>query len=292
MSKSRAPTAKTWHYLKTEFLTETAAAALLALGICVFSAPNRIVGGGLSGIASVTYILFGLPIGTVSLALNIPLLLLGWQKLGRRFILRTLRITVIMSVIMDAVTALVPPYTGELLLAAVFGGMFSGAGLGIILMRGDSTGGTDIIVMLIKKNRPHLSFGFIVLMTDCAVVLMAAIAYRSIDTILYGTVMIYVSTVVIDRIIDGADARKMVLIITREEAAVTGALLTGLERGVTVLAAQGGFSREPISVLLCVVDKRQVFKLKALVRENDGSAFVVITHATETLGTGFKQLLD
>ncbi|MEA5134585.1 MAG: YitT family protein [Candidatus Fimivivens sp.] len=292
MKQSRAPTAMVWQYLKTEFITETAAAALLALGICVFSAPNRIVGGGLSGIASVLFILFGLPIGTVSLALNIPLLLLGWRKLGHRFILRTLRITVIMSVIMDATTALVPPYTGELLLAAVFGGVFTGAGLGIILMHGDSTGGTDIIVMLIKKKYPHLSFGFIVLITDCAVVLMAAIAYRSMDTILYGTVMIYASTVVIDRIIDGADARKLVLIITHEEQAVTQSLLSGLGRGVTVLSAQGGYSRAQISVLLCVVDKRQIFQLKALVRKNDGSAFVIIAHATETLGTGFKQLLD
>ncbi len=290
MKQGRTPTAKTWHYLKTEFLTETAAAALLALGICVFSAPNRIVGGGLSGIASVFYILFGLPIGTLSLAMNIPLLLLGWRKLGHRFIWRTLRITVIVSVLMDTMTALVPPYTGEPLLAAVFGGVFSGAGLGLILMNGDSTGGTDIIVMLIKKNRPHLSFGFIVLVTDCAVVLMAAVAYRSMDTILYGTVMIYASTVVIDRIIEGADARKLVLIITREEKAVTESLLTGLERGVTVLNALGGFSREPISVLLCVVDKRQIFKLKTIVRKNDSSAFVVITHAAETLGTGFKQL--
>lgn len=292
MKNRSTPTAKTWQYFKTEFLIEAAAAVLLALGICLFSAPNRIVGGGISGIASVLFILFGAPIGTVSLALNIPLLLLGWRKLGHRFILRTLRITVIMSVIMDAVTALLPPYAGEPLIAAVFGGVLSGAGLGIILMRGDSTGGTDILVMLVKKSRPHLSFGFIVLLTDCAVVLLAAIAYRNIDTILYGTVMIYASTVVIDRIIDGADARKLVLIITREEAAVTGALLTGLERGVTVLDALGGFSREPISVLLCVTDKRQIFALKSLVRQHDSGAFVVITHAAETLGAGFKRLAD
>ncbi|MFV0498264.1 MAG: YitT family protein [Candidatus Fimivivens sp.] len=292
MKQEKTPTSKTRHYFKTEFFTETAAAALLALGICVFSAPNRIVGGGISGIASVLFILFGLPIGTVSLALNIPLLLLGWRILGRRFILRTLRITVIMSLIMDATTALVPPYNGEPLLASVFGGVFAGAGLGIILMRGDSTGGTDIIVMLIKKKHPHFSFGFIVLITDCAVVLMAAIVYRSADTILYGTVMIYVSTVVIDRIIDGADVRKLALIVTREQQAVTQALLTELERGVTVLSAQGGYSRASIAVLLCVVDKRQNFKLKALVRQNDNSAFVIITHATEALGTGFKQHWD
>lgn len=292
MENRSTPTAKTWQYFKTEFLIETAAAVLLALGICLFSAPNRIVGGGISGIASVLFVLFGAPIGTVSLLLNIPLLILGWQKLGRRFILRTLRITVIVSVILDTVTALFPPYNGEPLIAAVFGGVFSGAGLGIILMRGDSTGGTDILVMLIKKLRPHLSFGFIVLITDCAVVLMAAIAYRSIDTILYGSVMIWASTAVIDRIVEGADARKLVLIVTREEAAVTKALMAGLERGVTVLNALGGFSREPISVLLCVTDKRQIFALKSLVRQHDDRAFVVITHATETLGTGFKRLVD
>ena len=292
MTQNNTPTAKVRHYFKTEFLTEIAAAALMALGICVFSAPNRIVGGGVSGIASVLFILFGMPIGTSTLIMNIPLLIIGWKGLGQRFIIRTLRITVIVSVVMDTVTFLLPAYEGEQLLATVFGGIFSGAGLGIILMHGDSTGGTDIIVMLIKKYRPYLSLGYIVLLTDCAVVLLAAIAYRSIDTILYGTVMIYTATVVIDRIVVGADARELVLVITRNRSEVTNALLNGLERGVTVLDAQGGYSGRPISLLICVVERRQLFVLKKLVNQHDRSAFVVIARATETLGTGFKHILD
>lgn len=292
MKQKMTPTSKVRHYFKNEFLTETAAAAMMALGICIFSAPNRIVGGGLSGIASVLYVMFGFPIGTTTLLMNIPLLLIGWHKLGKRFIFRTLRITVIVSLIMDVVAAKLPFYEGEQLLAALFGGVLLGAGLGIILMHGDSTGGTDIIVMLIKKSHPHISLGNIVLITDCIVVLMAAVTYHNMDTILYGTVMIYASTVVIDRIIEGADARKLVLVITREEKAVTKVLLNGLERGVTVLNAHGGFSSQPISVLLCVVEKQQIFKLKKLVSENDVNAFVIITHASETLGSGFKHIMD
>ena len=197
MKKELSLTVKIRQYFKTEFLTELSAALMVALGIKVFSAPNLIVGGGVSGIASVLYVLFGLPIGAVSLALNLPLLFIGWRKLGNRFTFRTLRVVAVISLVTDIALADVPAYLGEKLIAAIFAGIFLGIGLGIILNRGDSTGGTDILVKLIQLKFRHVTLGSIVMLTDVVVVAAAALAYKSIDTVLYGSIMIIVSSAVI-----------------------------------------------------------------------------------------------
>lgn len=276
--------------LKGELLVGPASAAMIALGIGMFSAPNHIVGGGVSGIATILYTLFGLPIGAVTFAMNLPLLLIGWRRIGRRFILRTLWMVALISVMLDAVGAFIAPYQGEPLLAALFGGALSGAGLGIVLMRGDSTGGTDIVVKLIKMRRPHFSFGKIVLVTDLAVVAAAAVVYRSLEAALYGAVMIYVSTEVIDRIIAGADARRMVLAVTQNKEAMTRRIIDELNRGVTVFDAMGGYSGSSVGVLLCVVENQQLFALKSCIWRTDPKAFVIVTQATEILGEGFKPM--
>lgn len=283
---------KTKDYIRHDFVIEVVAACMMALGIRVFAAPNLIVSGGVSGISSVLYVLFDLPIGVTSFLINLPLLFLGWKKLGHRFILRTLRIVALMSVVTDGIFAKMQPYYGEKLLVSLFAGLFLGIGLGIVLMRGDSTGGTDIIVKLIQKKYPHLSLGNIVMVTDAAVVAAAAAAYKNVDTILYGAIMIYVSSVVIDRIIAGSDLRKMALIVTKNCDEVTQTLLSDLDRGVTVLHGNGGYTKSPVAVLLCVVENRQIFKLKQLVYKVDDKAFIIIANAVETLGKGFKKLSD
>lgn len=277
-------------YLKREFLVEVAAVSMMALGIRVFSAPNMIVSGGVSGISSVLFILFGFPIGITSFLINVPLLIIGWHKLGHRFIMRTLRIVALLSLATDTVFANIPPYYGEKLLVSLFAGLFLGIGLGIVLRKGDSTGGTDIIVKLLQKKFPHFSLGNLVMVIDAAVVSTAALVYNNIDTILYGAIMIYVSGVVIDRMIAGSDIRKMVLIVTNKQQEITELILTDLYRGVTVLHGEGGYTRNSIAVLLCVVENRQVFKLRQLVYGIDEKAFVIIANAVETFGKGFKRL--
>lgn len=174
-----------------------------------------------------------------------------------------------LSLMTDEVFARIPPYRGEPLLAALFGGVLVGAGLGLILMRGSSTGGTDIIVKLIQMRKPYLSLGRIVLATDLAVVLLAAVVYRNIETILYGAVMIYASTEMIDGLIDRADARKLAIIVTGRGNETARALMGELRRGVTVLPATGAYTGETRSVLLCVVEIRQLFELKRLVGRID-----------------------
>jgi len=290
MKKKLSLTVKIRQYFKTEFLTELSAALMVALGIKVFSAPNLIVGGGVSGIASVLYVLFGLPIGAVSLALNLPLLFIGWRELGNRFTFRTLRVVAVISVATDVVLKDIPAYSGEKLIAAIFAGVFLGAGLGIILYRGDSTGGTDIIVKLIQRRYRHISLVSIVMLTDAAVVAAAAWAYKSIDTVLYGSIMIFVSSAVIDKIILGAQIRKLSLIITSKGEEVTKQLLSKLNRGVTVINGKGGYTKAEVSVLICAASASQTVKLKQIVYAVDSSAFIIIANAAETLGKGFKKI--
>ncbi|MBQ2817447.1 MAG: YitT family protein [Clostridia bacterium] len=290
MKKKLSLTVKTRQYFKSEFLTELSAALMVALGIKVFSAPNLIVGGGVSGIASVLYVLFGLPIGAVSLALNLPLLFIAWRELGNRFTFRTLRVVAIISVVTDIVLKDMPAYSGEKLIAAIFAGVFLGAGLGIILYRGDSTGGTDIIVKLIQRRYRHISLGSIVMITDAAVVAAAAWAYKNIDTILYGSIMIFVSSAVIDKIILGAQVRKLSLIITAKGEEVTNKLLSQLNRGVTVINGKGGYTKADVSLLICAASASQTIKLKQIVYAVDNSAFIIIANAAETLGKGFKRI--
>lgn len=128
------------------------------------------------------------------------------------------------------------------------------------------------------------------MLTDMAVVFAAALCYKSFDTVLYGAVMIYCSGTVIDAIVLGADAKKLVIIVTKRAEQLTGELLTGLSRGVTVLYGKGGYSEEPISALLCVLTARELFLLKRIVAENDPGAFIIVTKAYETLGQGFKRI--
>jgi uncharacterized membrane-anchored protein YitT (DUF2179 family) len=277
-------------YVKKELPAEAAAAFSLAVGIEMFAAPNHIVGGGVTGIATLLHYLFGLPIGTMSFVMNVPLLLIGFYKLGRMFIFRTLRTVVILSLVMDWCAVILPDYSGNPLLAALFGGVLMGVGMGLVLLRGSTTGGTDILVRLIRKKRPHMSFGTVILITDMAVIASAAIVYKSLETIMFGIVMEYCTTVVVDKIIGGYDARKLAIIVSARWEEISRRILDELGRGATVLDAMGAYTRQKTGMLFCVVDSRQLVLLKRIVRRIDPQAFVIVSTATEILGEGFKSI--
>ncbi|MEG2174705.1 MAG: YitT family protein, partial [Oscillospiraceae bacterium] len=234
--------------------------------------------------------LWNTPIGGLALAFNLPLLLLGYHRIGHTFILNTLRVVVLTSLATDVVTAFLAPYAGQSFLAALFGGALVGAGLGLVFMRGGSTGGTDIIVKLIKLKKPHLSLGTIMMLTDLLVVGAAACIYRSLEAAMMGIVMLYTSTTVIDRMISGLDARRLVMVVTPKQHELAALVLTQLTRGATLLPAEGAYSGQTTGLLLCVVENQQLFHLKQLVQQVDPTAFVIVAQATEILGVGFKSI--
>ncbi len=261
--------------------------SLCAIGIMVFSSPNHIAPGGASGVATLVNYLTGIPIGTMSMLINIPLLLIGYRSLGKRFTLNTLRTVLVSTLMLDYVWTHLPPYRGDVLLAALFAGVFSGAGVGVIFMHGSTTGGSDIITKMILKKHPYYSAGKIVLYINGFVMILAAFVYQNIEAALYGLIMTFTSGKVLDGLIYGANVGKYVTVITKRGQQVADVIIEQLHRGVTILAGKGAYTQEPNEMLVCVVRKQEFYRLKNAIYSIDPAAFIVVTEANDIIGKGF-----
>ena len=254
----------------------------------MFIDPNHISVGGLTGLGSVLNYLLHLPIGLSVLVMNVPLFLLSWKKLGRSFFFKTLFATVVISLMLDA-TAFLPTFLENKLLAAVAGGVCAGAGLGIIFSRGMATGGTDLLAKLIKGWFRGVSYGKVILIADGVILVIAAIAYKDPWSILYSAITVWLSSTVIDTILNGMERAKSVSIITNRKEEVLQGILQDVNRGATVWDAEGGYTKAGKDVILVVVRSYELFQLKRTVRMADPEAFMIVSDATEVLGNGFQR---
>lgn len=254
----------------------------------MFIDPNHISVGGLTGLGSVLNYLLHLPIGLSVLAMNVPLFLLSWKKLGRGFFFKTMFATVVISLMLDA-TAFLPTFLENKLLAAVAGGVCAGAGLGIIFSRGMATGGTDLLAKLIKGWFRGISYGKVILIADGVILVVAAIAYKDPWSILYSAITVWLSSTVIDTILNGMERAKSVSIITNRKEEVLQGILQDVNRGATVWDAEGGYTKAGKDVILVVVRSYELFHLKRTVRMADPEAFMIVSDATEVLGNGFQR---
>ncbi len=275
-------------------LTDTACymagGALYALSVNMFTAPNRIAPGGVTGAATlINYLLPTLPIGTLTLALNLPLLWMSWRRLGRRFTVRTALVTLLVSIIIDLTAPFVPPFTGDRVLTALFGGVLSGAGLGLIFLRGATTGGSELMARLLERRFPQLSVGRLILLVDAVVIAASAAVYRELESPLYAVVLVYISTTVMDSIIYGNAKGRTMLIMTRCPQELADAILQRMHRGVTLLDATGAYTGKATQVLLCAVRRSEVYQLRTLVTDLDPAAFIIITTSDEVVGKGFHE---
>ena len=280
-------------YIK-DYLLIIVGCAIYALSVRVFTAPNEIAPGGLTGIATMLNYLFSLPIGIMVIVMNITLFVWGTIEMGPRFLIKSAVATVLSSVLIDVFELIPYTYSGEKILAALFGGVLSGVGLALIFYRGGSTGGTDIIGKCIHKRKPHISMGSIILAADIVVIVMAAIVYRSIENALYAVIAIFVSTKVIDTFVYGFshDNGKLMIIITSLPERVSNVILERSQRGVTIVDAQGAYSHQKRGVLLCAARPSEVFRIKSMINAADPKAFVIITTATTISGEGFLNAED
>lgn len=260
-----------------------------ALAYPWFLVPNHIAPGGLTGLATVFNYLFGWPVGTTSLLMNIPLFLIGFKSMGGGFAIRSLAATLLFSLFIDLLP--LGCLTQDPMLASVFGGALLGAGIGLILRAGATTGGTDMAARMVHKHLPYLSVGMILFAIDGIVVVLAGI-YIHIEHALYAFISIYVSSMLINVVVDGLTTEKACYVITSAYEQVKTEVMTELNRGVTLLSAKGGFSGEERPILLCVVSAQEVARLKMIVRRTDDKAFVFISDAHEVLGEGFRQLTE
>ena len=273
------------------FITDTAffilGGVLYSLSINCFLSKNQILNGGFTGFATVINYLFGLPIGTVILFLNIPLFIISYKKLGIRFVVSSFWATFIMSALIDLGDFL-PVYRGDLLLASLFGGALSGAGLGIIFINGATTGGTDIIAKLIGLKYPHITLGKTILLIDLVIIALGGLVYKNIESSLYASVVIFVSSQTIDYIIFGVNRSSLIFIVTEKGDEMRRLIINDIRRGVTVLKGSGGYTNSEKQVFICACYDNQTGKFIKKIKSFDEKAFMIITSAKEILGEGFK----
>lgn len=274
-----------------DVLVDIFAGFLIAIGTYNFAAAMGFPMAGLSGIALILYYLFHTPIGLVSGILNVPIAIGTYKLLGRRFFIDSIKTMVIGYAIMDLVAPLMPVYGGDRLLAAICSGVFCGIGYGLIFMRGSSTGGMDFVFLAIQKKRPHLTLGTISFVCDAVIILLGAIiAKTGIDGVIYGMIITFILTTVLDKVMFGANAKKFAIIVTDKEAEITSAIDQEVERGSTLLQAEGGHTGSPKAVVMCACSNKQLYQVRAVVRRIDPEAFMIMMDSNEVAGEGFRRL--
>jgi len=270
-----------------------AGAALLAVSMHIFFIPNDLVAGGLSGTAQIINNFTGLPIGTLSFILNIPLFFLGWRFLGgRRFLARTVIASLLFAVILDGLQLLWanPQLTDDLGLNALYGGVTAGVAVGLLFRARATSGGTDILARILER-RLAMPLSQAYLYTDGLVVFLAGLTFGW-ERALYAIVALYVGGVLVEVTLNGSNVMRVATIITTRPEAVAAGVLTELERGVTEWTGKGMYSGAEKHVLLCAVSRAEIVPLKAIIHDADPQAFVVIGQAQEVLGEGFRPLRE
>lgn len=277
-----------WRKLLYDLMIDIIGGISVGIGIYNFAANADFPLAGISGISLIFYRLFQVPIGLVTVLLNIPIALCCYRTLGRRFFLRSVRTLVITSFIMDYVVPLFPVYTGERILAAVCTGVFNGFGYAIIFMNQTSTGGMDFVTLSIRAKKPHLSLGRIVFIFDTLIVFLGGIIFKDVDGIIYGVIITYLLTGIIDKITYGISAGKMTLIVSGQGREIAKAIGKS-GRGATLLKAEGSYTGNEKEVVMCACNNKQMFEIRKLVKQIDPKAFTVIMESNEVVGEGFKE---
>ena len=279
---------KLWH--KYRWIPENIlGSTLFALGFALFLAPNSINTGGISGLAMVLVEVLGFgSVGSLSILVNLPLFVLGGLKIGRRFFAGSLLGMLLSSVLIDAFSGL-SFATPEPLLGVLYGGVICGLGLGVVFVSGTSTGGSDILVRLLKLRYRNVPIGQISMIFDGLVVILTGIAFQDVSKALYSGVTVFLCGKMVDAVVYKFDYSKVALIISPAYEAIAGEIGKKLDRGATFLHAEGSYSGNSTKVVLVAVKKQQLAELTELVSELDPDAFIIVQEAHQVLGDGFKR---
>ena len=286
-SHAKKPAANKTSYVISHVITVLVASAMFAVAINMFFVPSEIVIGGATGISTILNILFNTPIGIMIILINIPLVLINWHLFGFRFVLKTIIGIAASSIITDLFVFL-PSLTEDRLLAAIFGGICMGAGLGLFFSKGYTTGGTDLISCLLKRRFPNFSNSTFIFIVDLAVIITSSIVLKDFSDIFYSLIAILVATVSIDVVINGINKATLALIITDKAEEVSQMILKDLNRGTTLLTGKGGFTHKDKQVIMCVVKKSQIYDLKKNVNIISPESFMILASAAEVRGMGFE----
>lgn len=279
-----------WKETGTDILTDIAASVLIAVGVYNFALNANFPVAGFSGVAIIMYHLLGIPVGVGTIILNIPVTIFCYKFLGRTFLLKSLRTMIISSVFMDYIAPLFPVYNGSRLLAALCMGVLCGIGYAIIFMRGSSTGGQDFISVAIKKVKPHMSLGMITAVQDFSTILLGSVLiFKDVDGFIYGIIVTYIMTLIMDKIMYGMDEGKMTLIVTEHGEKLSAHIDEYAGRGSTILKGIGSYSKREKDVIMCACNNKQMYMIKKMVHKLDPQAFTIIMESNEVVGAGFKE---
>ena len=265
---------------------------LIGISVQVFVVHADFAPGGLNGIAIIMNYITKMPIGILTVMLNIPIILFSYRILGRRYLLNSIKSMLIGSIFMDHVAVRFPAYTGEPMMAALFAGVIGGIGYAILYLSGSCTGGTDFLIMSVKKLKPYFSLSQLIILTSGSVLIAAGLVYHNIDSILYGLIYTYVSSTVVDKIIYGAGSGKLALIVTTKGKEICKAIYESVGRGSTILPAFGGYRQDQREVVLCVCGRQQAARIKTAAEKTDASAFLIVTEFNKVFGEGFSPFED
>lgn len=261
---------------------------LMAGGTVFFLLPNKLSTGGFSGIATIFYYFLNWNMGFTILMLNIPLFIIASFKIGFRFLSKALIGTAMLSIFIDIFTNF-GVVTEDKLLASIYGGVITGVGMAVVLKANASTGGSDLLALIIKKIKPYFRTSNLIVIIDTIIVILNVIFFKQLEIALYSAISIYLMGKVMDVFLEGIYFTKMIYVISQENEEISKKISKDIGRGTTLLYGKGMHSGEERSILLCVASRNEVSQINQIIRKADKHAFTIITNAREVIGKGFKQ---
>lgn len=274
--------------LSIDLLYDICGSILYAAGIYTFALNANFAPAGISGLSIIINHFTHWPVGTVALLLNIPIILVCIRVLGKNFFLKSIKSMIVVTVFLDVIFPFFPMYQGSQLLASLFSGALTGIGLALIYMRESSTGGTDFVIMSVRKKAPHLSIGQITLFVDGAVILLGGIVFGQVDAVLYGILSTAICMITVDKIMEGFSTGKIATVISENGLNIAQAISDKTGRGATLLKGVGAFTGNEKQVVICACSNTEVMKIKRTVYHVDESALVMVSEYNEAFGEGFK----
>lgn len=273
-----------------DILTLTAGAVIFATGVACFLDPNSIAPGGISGVAIIiTKFVDAIPTGTLIALINVPILLVGTLKFGFKFLASTMYAVLVSSIAVDTMGALVGPLTDNLLLAAIGGAVLVGTGVGLVFRTGATTGGTDVIVKLLRTKWRHLPTGIIFGVVDGCVCLTSGIVFKNIEVMIYAGIALMLQSMIMNKVLYGGDGARMIYIISSENEEIAKRLMKDVDVGATFFKGSGAYSGQNYEILMVVMRAKLLPQARDVVKETDDGAFMIVTNATSVFGQGFKK---
>ncbi len=275
-------------YLLVQAIQLIVGTAIIAISTSLFLLPNQLSAGGFSGLATITYYLLKIPVGTMVLVLNIPLFIISLIKNGKHFFINAISGTVLLSVFIDVFERF-KPLTNDRFLGCIYGGIIAGIGTAIILKAGASTGGSDLLTQIAKSFNPNIRISNLLVILDTIIVGLNVLFFKELEVGLYSAITIFIMGKMLDIFFEGIDFAKVIYIISIKYEDIAKEIGDKVRRGSTSLNGQGMYKKEEKNVLMCVASRNEVREIRKIVNEIDKNAFIVISNAREVFGEGFKE---